>query len=188
MRFTAFLAIFIALIMLGSRSPVLAGGSDTPGSRKKAQLILGDGDTVRVEYSPLAVKSDSPGQRLMDGKVWSPGSGEATSFNTAAILDFGENSKLPPGQYSLYLEPSGDTWILIINQEIGQAANTYPDGWDIVRTPMKKRELSTPVPQLAFSFERHGPKGGTLKLSFGKTEISVPFKEVPPEAGLPDSS
>jgi hypothetical protein len=186
MLFRTRLAVCLALVILGSESWVLAG-NNSPNTRKKAQLVLSDGDTISVEYSPLAVGSETPGQRLLDGKIWSPGTGQATTFKTSTILAI-EDSKLPQGEYSLYLEPSGDGWNLVINQEIGQA-NSYPDGWDIVRAPMKKRELTTSVSQLAFSFEHEGPKGGTLKVRFGKTEISVPFKELPPdEQQMPDSS
>ena len=185
MRFRALLPMCIVLAILGSEYPALAGENNPP-VRKKAQLVLGDGDSVRVEYSPVSVGSLSPGQRL-NGEVWSPGTGQATILTTGANLAIAD-SKLPPGEYSLYLQPSGDSWILIINQQVGQAASSYPDGWDIVRAPMKARRLSNPVSRLAFSFERHGAKGGTLKLSFGKTEVSVPFEEAPPEEGMPDSS
>jgi len=185
MRVRALLPMCVILAILGAEYPMLAG-ENTPTARKKAQLVLGDGDAVRVEYSPVSAGSRSPGQRL-NPEVWSPGTGQATIFTTAANLAIAD-SKLPPGQYSLYLQPSGDGWILIINQQVGQAASSYPEGWDIVHAPMKKRELSTPVSLLTFSLQRQGLKGGTLKLSFGKTEVSVPFEEAPPEEGMPDSS
>jgi hypothetical protein len=190
--------ILILTLVIASACPALAA-SNAPAGRKKTQLVLGDeDDIISVEYSPAAAKGDGPGQRLLDGKIWSPSVGVATAFNTNENLVFAPPQpdlpagqyalewSLPAGHYSIYLQPLGKDWVLIISQDTGQPATSYSDGWDIIHAPMRKRELTTAVPKLAFSLEHQGPKGGMLKLSFGKTELSVPFWKAPPNAAVDD--
>jgi hypothetical protein len=182
----------LVLMTMAAAPPALAADNTAPG-RKKAQMVLGDeDDVISVEYNPVAAKSDGPGQPLQDGKIWSPGNGVATAFNTNENLVFalpkpglpagqyGLEWRLPAGHYSIYIQPSGKDWVLILSQDTGQSATSYSDMWDIIHAPMRKRELTTPVPKLTFSLEHQGPKGGMLKVSFGKTELSVPFWKAPP--------
>jgi hypothetical protein len=195
-RFAVYNALVLVLMTLilttAAASPALAA-NNAPAGRKKAQMVLGDeDDVISVEYNPVVAKSDGPGQPLQDGKIWSPGIGVAAAFNTNENLVFappkpglpagqyGLEWRLPAGHYSIYLQPSGKDWVLILSQDTGQSATSYSDMWDIIHAPMRKRELATPVPKLTFSLEHQGQKGGMLKLSFGKTELSVPFWKAPP--------
>jgi len=150
-------------------------------------MAFKDGDVVRVEYGALSSASRGPHAQPSDGRVWCPGSGKATILHTAATLDIAD-LPLPPGQYTLYVEPSQDEWILIISKRVGQRASYYPEGWDVARITMNKRELPTAVPALKFSLQPDGPKGGSLKLVFGKTEAWVDFHEMPRGSGMEDAS
>lgn len=102
--------------------------------------------------------------------------GQATSFSTDTPLQIDEVT-IPPGHYSLYVLPSQKAWILIISQKSGQPGLPYPKGYDFARLKMKKQELSAPVEQLTFSFDYHGPTGGAMKLTWGRTEAWIDFKE-----------
>jgi len=156
-------------------------------SRKHKTMVFRDGSVVSVDYSPVRADSNAPGVLLAEDHVWSPGSGTASTFETQIALQIGED-KLPPGQYSLYLAPAGENWILVINQDVGQPANSYPDGWDIVRAATRKRRLPNRASRVSFALERHGSAGGALKVHFGETEVWVDFKELGPETPVPDAS
>ena len=176
----------VFLVVLSLNTPCLAA-KGTPNYRIHTKLVLGDGNVVSVTYTPVEAGSRRPGLFLPEDKVWSPSGDVAATFETQTALQV-EDTKLPPGQYSIYLASAGDDWILIVNQEAGQEATSYPDGWDIVRAPTKRRRLAVSVPRLSFALERHGSTGGALRLRFGETEVWVTLKELPPDNPAPDAS
>lgn len=113
-------------------------------------------------------------------KVWRTGADEATLLITQKPLVFGETT-VPAGAYTLFTIPSeSGTSKLIINKKVGQwgiGPGSYDEKEDLARVDLKKEALPADktVDQFTMSLDRNSSGGGILKLTWEKTEFSVPF-------------
>lgn len=165
--------------------------SQTPllSPRDSAEVLL-DGRRVVVDYGRPSMR----GRPIMGGLVpynrwWRTGANEATSFKTEADLIIAD-SLVPAGAYTLYTLPSENRWKLIINRQTGQWGTVYNPELDLVRLPMTKRALKTPLETFTIFLEHTGPTSGSLVLRWERTEVSVPFRmrdttDVPGQKGRP---
>ncbi len=120
--------------------------------------------------------------------VWRAGANVTTRLTTEAALMFGDK-KVPPGEYSLFIDVKGPAdWTLIVS---GWPAQQRPDQkdktalWgaygytpekDVARVPMKVETQSSSVEQLTWAFLDMTADGGRIAITWGKTMASVPFK------------
>jgi hypothetical protein len=156
---------------------VLAARNFISLPRQKVSFSFADSKRISVDYGPVS----APGQKVFGtivpyGKIWATGTGQATSLSTNVSLQI-ENIVVHPGRYSMYLLPSGDDWILILNQKIGQPADRYSVGYDYARIRLKKRLLAQPVDPFSIVFTTHGPGAGAMKFRWADTEVWVNFQE-----------
>jgi len=159
--------------------PFLFGQNPAHPPRQRVSFGFADGKRVSVEYGPLSASQRKIfGAVVPYGKIWGSGAGQATSLTTNVFLQI-DNVVVPPGTYSIYLLPSAGDWLLILNQKIGQSADTYPAGYDFARIKAKKRSLGEPVDPFTIGFKSHGPGGGAIKFRWGDTEVWVNFQEQP---------
>jgi hypothetical protein len=177
--------LLLQIAFLVNCGSFLCGQTPAHLPRQRASFGFADGKGVSVEYGPLS----APRQKIFGavvpyGKIWGAGGGQATSLATNVFLQI-DNVVVPPGTYSIYLLPSAGDWLLILNQKIGQSADTYPAGYDFARIKTKKRLLGQPVDPFTILFKTHGPGAGAIKFRWGDTEVWVNFQEQlgPSEAG-----
>jgi hypothetical protein len=157
--------------------PFLSGQNPAHLPRQRVSFGFADGKRVSVEYGSLgAPQRKIFGTLVPYGRIWGTGGGQATSLTTNVFLQI-DNVVVPPGTYSIYLLPSAREWLFILNQKIGQSADTYPAGYDFARIKAKKRSLSEPVDPFTILFNTHGPGGGAIKFRWGDTEVWVNFQE-----------
>jgi hypothetical protein len=108
------------------------------------------------------------------GRVWRTGADAATTLTTSKALVIGDTT-VPAGKITLYTLPGEDQWKLILNKQTGQWGTEYDQSKDLARVDLTKKALTAPVDQLTIAIEPGTGNGGTLKISWETTELSVPF-------------
>jgi hypothetical protein len=135
-----------------------------------------DGARITVNYG----RPSRRGRTIVGGvvpfnEVWRTGANEATTFITEADLFVGE-AEVPRGSYSLFSLPSQRQWLLIINKQTGQSGTEYDRALDLVRLPLKKRTLRSPVEQLTIRLEKTGEGKGMLRILWEYTQLEIPLR------------
>lgn len=165
---------------LAAAVPVLAGPS--PHETISATI---DGNKMTLTYGrPFTTKPGTTqvrkiwGGLVPYGKVWRTGADAATILTTEKDIVI-HNTTIPAGKYSLYTVPAetGESK-LIINKATGQWGVPYPqkvEDQELARVDMKKTALDKSVDQFTMAIEPDASGGGVIKLSWEKTEFSVPF-------------
>jgi DUF2911 family protein len=141
-----------------------------------------DGNRVTLVYGRPYTKDPRSGEmrKIWGGlvpfdKVWRTGSDEATLLITQQPLVIGDTT-VPAGAYTLFTLPDENgTSKLIINKQLGQWGLQYDEKQDLARVDMKKDALDQPVDQFTMALEKNPAGGGVIKLSWEKTQFSVPF-------------
>jgi hypothetical protein len=151
-----------------------ASGQEPLSPPARISITIG-GKKLTIAYSSPSIR----GRKIMGGLVpygqwWRTGADNATTFQTNADLDLG-GLKVPKGIYTIYTLPGATAWQLIINKQTGQWGTEYNQRQDLGRVKMNL----APTPSLVDSFKIEllstGGNKGLLKMSWERTEVSVPF-------------
>jgi hypothetical protein len=120
------------------------------------------------------------GALVPDGKPWRLGADWATVLHTDATLDL-NGVTVPPGDYSLFLNPDQGEWKLIVNKQTGQwgikrsgDANFDPAN-NVGEAAMKMSAPAEPAEHLKISLASAGEDKGTLTVEWADKAGSVPF-------------
>jgi len=165
-----------AFAAAGILAASLVAGAQPGERRSPHETVKGtiDGAQVTIEYGrPYMKGRQVEGGLVPYDRVWRTGADEATTLTTDKALKIGSAS-VPAGKYTLYTQASEGEWKLIINKQTGQWGTVYDEKQDLVRVPMTKKALGTPVEQFTISIEDAAGPGGAIKLAWNKTEASVP--------------
>ena len=135
---------------------------------------------VSVDYGqPFARGRKVEGELIPNDTIWRTGANAATSFTTDVDLRLGTIA-VPKGKYTLYTRWSPSAGMqLVVNTQTGQWGTEYAQSKDLGRTAMTRRALTEA--QDAFSIVlvpnagAGQPLGGTLRMTWGTSEFSVPF-------------
>lgn len=153
----------------------LPAAAQPPGSPHETTKATVDGANVSIEYGrPYARGRKIVGGLVPYGRVWRTGADDATVLTTDKPLKI-SGTTVPAGRVSLYTLPGEQQWKLIINKQVGQSGTEYEQAQDLARVDLTKKTLSSPVDQFTIAIEPAAGGGGTLKLSWESTELSVPF-------------
>jgi hypothetical protein len=144
------------------------------GMRGKAELKAGAG-LITVDYGQPSLKGRDMLAQLPVGQSWRMGMNQATVLSTPVDLTFGA-VKVPKGSYSLFLKKvDADKFEIVFNSQTGQWGTQHDATKDFAQAPMKKEAGSSAVE--AFTINLKGtPKGGTIVLSWGTTQLSADFQ------------
>jgi len=159
------LARALCLVLFAS---LVAAAEETPESNS-VTCTLDDGQQLSVRYANAA-----PGEKLTNGKIWTPGGVPMFFFTTANVTL--ANTQIQPGAYSMYTIPASNRWTLIVNKNVTPGSK-YEEQQDLVRAPMEVGQISQPLKQLDVSFGHMGPKLCSFRISFGKVGAFADFKE-----------
>jgi hypothetical protein len=146
------------------------GGGGSPHVRTEWTL---DGATISIAYGRPYLKGRSESQMMPPGQVWRTGADQQTTLKTDKPLKFGALN-VPAGTYGLHTIPGPDAWQLIVSKRGSGWGIPYPQGADLGRVPMKVGKTKAPVELLTISLD-DTPEGGTLRIEWGTTSVSVPF-------------
>jgi Protein of unknown function (DUF2911) len=150
-------------------------GAQPPGSPHETVKAVIDGANVSIEYGrPYARGRKIVGGLVPYGKVWRTGADAATTLTTDKPITIG-GTAVPAGKVTLYTLPGESDWKLIINKQVGQWGTDYDQGQDLARVPLKVSKLGAPADQFTIALEPNPSGGGTLKLRWEQTELSVPI-------------
>ncbi|HYW49460.1 MAG TPA: DUF2911 domain-containing protein [Gemmatimonadaceae bacterium] len=195
--------VTLSALVLAAATPALAQGGMTmappaagrlsvaPSPRATATMAVNTGVRgaapmkVVVDYGqPFARGRAVEGGLIPAGQVWRTGANAATSFTTEANLTVG-GLAVPKGSYTLYTLWSPAAGMqLIINKQTGQWGTEYKQDQDLGRVKMTARTLTDARDAFAIALEpsaaaASGPAAATLRMSWGKSEFSVPITVVP---------
>jgi hypothetical protein len=142
--------------------------------RDTSHAMFGDA-MVMVDYGRPHMR----GRRVYGGivpygEVWRTGANAATQLILDHPITIG-GTAVPAGTYTLWTLPTANGAQLIINKQHGQWGTEYHADQDLVRLPLNRTALSTPVEQFTIIVQPSGGSAGSLRLQWENTEYSIPF-------------
>ena len=170
---TAAIATVLGTIAYGQPGQqTKVGGGGSP--HWKAEVTV-DGAKLVLEYGRPSLKGRPETQLMPPGKPWRTGADEATVITTDKALTFGTLT-LQPGTYTINTQP-GDTWQLIVGKlaKPNQWGVPYQSALEIGRVPMTRGNTAAPVEQVTIWID-DTPAGATLRVEWGTTSATAPFK------------
>jgi len=132
---------------------------------------------IRIDYGQPHLRGRSlhtPGLVPLDS-VWRTGANEATALETDVDLTIG-GAAVPQGKYTVYSLPTSRGWTLIINKNTGQWGTEYDAKHDLVRVPLRHRQLRDPVESLTIALvpgSANAPATGQLRIVWGTADLST---------------
>jgi hypothetical protein len=164
-----------ALILSSTPGAVAQGGRLSPHESVGGTV---DGAQLTIVYGRPSMRGRTIfGGLVPYGRVWCPGADEATTLTSTHDLRLGD-LRVPAGPHTIWLLPTNDLWTLIVSKESSGFHTQYLPNQDLGRVPVRKRDLSTPVEVLTFAIVGDSGGGGSIVMSWEKTEISARFSVV----------
>src|SRR5579863_876341 len=154
------------VVAVATLLPAMCWGQQSASS-STTTCNLEDGRQVYIRYNAIPAK----GEKLSNGKPWSPGGAPMTLF-TEAQLTLG-GSTIPIGAYTVYPIPAREKWALVVNKNVTAGA-AYDEKQDIARTAMETDQISQASDALEVAFAHVGLRC-TLRIYFGKTASFADF-------------
>ena len=134
-----------------------------------------DGAHVTIVYGRPSMRGRVVFGSLVPWRiVWCPGADEATTLESSRELRIG-TLRIPAGPHTIWMLPEPDRWTLVVSREPDGFHTRYNARADLGRVVMARRDLTAPVEQLTFGVAAAPAGGGTITMSWEKTEVSVPF-------------
>jgi Protein of unknown function (DUF2911) len=151
-----------------------AYGQEPLSPPARTSVTIG-GKKLTLAYSSPSIR----GRKIMGGLVpygrwWRTGADNATTLQTDADLDMG-GLKVPKGTYTIYTLPNATEWQLIVNKQTGQWGTEYNQRQDLGRVKMNLAQTPALVDSLKIDLSSTGGNKGLLKMTWERTEVSVPF-------------
>jgi hypothetical protein len=161
-----------AATVMALRPQPASGGRISPHESVAATV---DGARVTIVYGRPSMRGRKIfGALVPFGRVWCPGADEATTLDSARVIHMGKLT-IPPGPHTIWMLPEANRWTLVISTEPSGFHTMYSPSLDMGRVPLRVRTLATPVEELTFAIEPAPSGGGTIAMSWEKTEVSVDF-------------
>ena len=166
MKWTTIVFISLLTSFASAQAPV------SPPARTSVTV---GGKKLTIAYSSPSIR----GRKIMGGLVpygnwWRTGADNATTFQTDADVDLG-GLKVPKGIYTIYTLPGASEWQLIVNKQTGQWGTEYNQRQDLGRVKMNLTQTPAVVDSFKIDLSSTGGNKGLLKMSWERTEVSVPF-------------
>jgi hypothetical protein len=133
-----------------------------------------DGSDITITYGRPSMRGRTIFGRLVAwDRVWCPGADEATTLESTRELRIG-TLRVPIGPHTIWMLPAPDRWTLVVSREPDGFHTRYNSRADLGRVPMTRRDLAAAVEELTFAIGA-ASGGGTITMSWEKTEVSLPF-------------
>jgi hypothetical protein len=139
---------------------------------------------IAISYGqPHARGRQIVGGLIPNDTVWRFGANIATTLHTDLDLTLG-TLDVPRGDYTLFLKHRGPTWQLIVNRQTAQWGTDYRSANDLGRVTATAKEMKDNegsftiylVPSSADPSSGYATLDGVLRIRWGTTELSVPWK------------
>jgi hypothetical protein len=134
-----------------------------------------NGQKITINYSaPSMRKRVIFGGLVPYDQVWRAGANDATMLRTSADLEF-KVLLVPKGEYSLFVWPDPQQWLLIINKQIGQPGLEYHPERDLGRVPVDLSRPPKPIETYRMTLTKTVGMQGQLKLAWENAVATVDF-------------
>ncbi len=173
--------ILITATALATALPVMAQQHPRVSPHETISAVI-DGDKVSITYGrPYTVKPGTTEARKIWGglvpwdKPWRMGADEVTLLVTEQpiVLD---GKTVPAGTNTLYMVPSENgTSQLVISTRTSGNGIPVDTAHDVAKVDLKKETLDKSVDQFTMAIDKGESGGGVLKMSWEKTQFTVPF-------------
>jgi hypothetical protein len=149
----------------------------------KTSVTIG-GKNIWIGYHAPSTKGrkifGGEGALQPDNSVWRLGAQNATCMHTDTELDF-DGLKVPPGDYSLYIDLDQGKWKLIVNKQTGQwgisrdGSTSRQPAQDVGTTALTMSKPAAPVEQLKINLSDAGGNKGKLQIEWENMAASTTF-------------
>jgi hypothetical protein len=137
-----------------------------------------DGAQLTIVYGRPSMRGRTIfGALVPYGRVWCPGADEATTLESDRPVMLG-TLRVPAGPHTIWMLPSAERWTLIVSKEPSGFHTNYHADQDLGRLELRKQEIPAPVERLTFAIANAPQGGGTISMTWERTEVSVPFTVV----------
>jgi len=176
----------LATLSSQASTAVMLLGHTVGGKWFPLAAMVGGPSVIRIDYGQPHLRGRTafgPGGVQAFDQVWRTGANMSTQLTSDVDVTIG-GTFIPAGTYSLYTMPSQHGWKLIVNKQTRQWGTEYDAKQDLARIDLTTRTLQEPQESFTIWLIPAGdPKGpppspatGTLKMAWGTTELSVPWK------------
>ena len=147
-----------------------------PSPEAKVSQQVGN-TMVTVDYSSPAVKKRKiRGDLVPEGKLWRTGANASTKVTFSKDVTVGGKA-VPAGTYSLLTIPTGKSWTVILNKNVGIGGNVdkYKEAEDVARFTSAPKAIPARE-RLTFIFSDVTDDAASLDLEWEKVRVSIPIK------------
>lgn len=150
------------------------GGGGSP--HVKAEWTV-DGAAIAVEYGRPFLKGRPEAQMMPPGQPWRTGADQATVITSSKALTFGSMKLEANTPYTINTVPGEKEWQIVFGKlsKPGQWGVPYQQPLELGKAPMQVGKAGKPAEQVTISID-DTPAGATLRVEWGTTSASVPFK------------
>ena len=142
-------------------------------TRDTARATIGSAH-VWVDYGRPALRGRTVWMNgVLGDTIWRTGANAATQLSTDRDIMIG-GTPVPAGTYSLWTWAGRNGYHLIVNKQAGQWGTEYHPDRDLARIPLRDGVLAAPVERFTIALTPTDATGGTLVLSWGTKQLSVP--------------
>lgn len=140
---------------------------------------------ITIDYGQPHLRGRAlEGSKLLSSpsdSIWRLGANLATHLSTDVDLDLG-GTRIPRGRYTLFMR-TGASPALIVNRQVGQWGTDYDPSQNVARAPLTLRTSGDTEESLVITLvpAAQGAEG-ELRISWGRSQWSTPWKVVPPGA------
>jgi len=107
-----------------------------------------------------------------DPRPWRAGANNSTIIEVTGDVKIGRKD-LPAGKYALFMIPTDDEWIIIVNKEVKWGSFQYKEEHDVLRISVKPEEAPHQE-WLVYGFENPSAYSTTAYLRWEK--VKIPFE------------
>ena len=150
---------------------------------KKGRIIFGEakdrawlpkGKFWTNGFRALTGLPRTSGALVPNGKYWRLGANDATEISFSKNITFADKH-VNAGKYRMYAVPNHNTWLIILNSELGKFGYFEPDhSLDVATVEIPVEMFPTETEQFTISFTNDSSE---VKMNFlwDKTQVSVPL-------------
>lgn len=145
-----------------------------PLSPRHAYRVRVGEANIWVDYSRPAMRGRPVWGGLVPyGAVWRTGANDASHFATDRAIQLGSLT-LEPGTYTLFLQPTAQDWMLIVNRGTGMSGLERDSALDVGQVKLEKKTLDQPVEWFTIDVQP-SDAGGVLSFAWDRAGASIPL-------------
>lgn len=137
---------------------------------------------ISIDYG----RPEAKGRKIFGGivpfdKVWRAGANASTKITFGQGVNFG-GKNISAGTYALFIIPNAQEWKVILNKDFqGWGAYNYDEKLNVLEVSVPVKNLAESVERFTMELEPVNDKKIDLKISWEKTQVTLPIGIENPE-------